>query len=264
MNYPITALYVYPIKSLGGVALTTAEWTATGLPYDRFWMLVDENGVFITQRAIPEMALFEVQFSDNGISVRYEKDRITIPFELAHKNDDLIKTVIWKDEVLAQKESPIINDWFSAKLGRPVFLVRRADQEKRFIRAHSPSEINFPDDGQILVIGENSLALLNEKLPESVSMNRFRPNIVFADGMPHVEDEWTNLQIGRASFTSTKSCARCQMITIDQETARVAKEPLKTLATYRSKDNKIWFGRLIKIQQGIEESVAVGDFIRVG
>lgn len=263
MNFKITALYSYPIKSLGGVFLPTAELTKTGLPFDRHWMLVEADGKFTTQRAFPQLARFQLEFAKDGILVTYQGDKVKIPFNIHHKPDRNIETTIWKDTVLAQKEADSINDWFSEKLETPVFLVRRALKEKRFVGNHQPTEINFPDDGQILVIGDAALAYLNEKLAEPVAMNRFRPNIVFAGGTPHLEDNWTALQIGNASFESTKSCARCQMITVNQETAEVGAEPIKTLATYRLMDKKIWFGRLIKLISEAGQNIAVGDGIIV-
>jgi len=263
MNHKITALYAYPIKSLGGISLNTATLTATGLPYDRYWMLTDTDGKFITQRGYPQMARFQLAFSGTGIVVKYEDDYLAIPFKNRTKNPENISTIIWKEQVLAQKESDAINQWFSEKLGIAVFLVKRANGEKRFVGNHTPTEINFPDDGQILVIGENALAHLNEKLDIPVDMNRFRPNIVFSGGTPHIEDEWTAIQIKQSNFESTKSCARCQMITINQETAEMGKEPMKTLATYRLKDKKIWFGQLIKLVSETGKTISVGDEIVV-
>lgn len=261
MNYKITDLYTYPIKSLGGIALTTASLTTTGLPYDRFWMLTDTDGKFLTQRAYPQMARFQLAFTELGIVVNYEGDTLTIPFKKEENDAEKISTVIWKDQVLAEKESKAINQWFSKKLGTNVFLVRRAKEEKRFVSNHAPTEINFPDDGQILVIGEAALSHLNEKLEVSIDMNRFRPNIVFSGGTPHLEDTWTTIKINNSTFESTKSCARCQMTTINQETAAIGQEPLKTLTTYRLIDKKIWFGRLIKLVSVTGQTLSVGDEI---
>lgn len=261
MQFKITALHTYPIKSLGGISLTTAELTKTGLPYDRHWMLVEPDGKFITQRSFPQMAQFQLAFSNTGIVVTYEGDSIEIPFEITYQSERNLPTTIWKDSVLAQKEADEINAWFSEKLGTPLFLVRRAKAEKRFVGNHPSTEINFPDDGQILVLGEAALNHLNEKLEQSILMNRFRPNIVFSGGTPHLEDEWTAIQIGDAHFESTKSCARCQMTTINQETSEMGQEPLKTLATYRRWDKKIWVGRLVSLVSEVGARISIGEEI---
>ena len=73
-------------------------------------------------------------------------------------------------------------------------------------------------------------------------MDRFRPNIVFTSGEPHAEDYWKHFTINEINFYGVKTCARCVVTTIDQQTLAAGKEPLKTLSTYRSVNNKIKFG----------------------
>ena len=52
----ISALTIFPVKSLGPVALESAEVTPRGLWGDRRWMLVDEIGRFVTRRELPALA----------------------------------------------------------------------------------------------------------------------------------------------------------------------------------------------------------------
>ena len=74
-------------------------------------------------------------------------------------------------------------------------------------------------------------------------MNRFRPNFVFTGGKPFEEDTWRNFRIGKNRFTGVKPCGRCTLITVDQETADRANEPLATLSTFRRTNNKVNFGQ---------------------
>ena len=39
----VTSLTVYPVKSCGGVSLQSARVSATGLLFDRAWMVVDQR-----------------------------------------------------------------------------------------------------------------------------------------------------------------------------------------------------------------------------
>ena len=39
----ISQLFIYPIKSMGGMQITSAEVTDRGLKFDRRWMLVDDT-----------------------------------------------------------------------------------------------------------------------------------------------------------------------------------------------------------------------------
>lgn len=52
----ISGLFVYPVKGMGGHAVTTARLDATGLVWDRRFMVVDAGGRFHTQRQLPLMA----------------------------------------------------------------------------------------------------------------------------------------------------------------------------------------------------------------
>ena len=56
----ISELYTYPVKSLAGISLETAELERTGLRHDRQWMVVEPDGTFMTQREFPQMALIEL------------------------------------------------------------------------------------------------------------------------------------------------------------------------------------------------------------
>jgi uncharacterized protein YcbX len=120
---------------------------------------------------------------------------------------------------------------------------------------------SFADAYPFLLIGQSSLNDLNNRLPDTLPMDRFRPNIVFTGGEPFEEDLMNHMNIAGINFYGAKLCARCIMTTIDQQTGIKAKEPLKTLAKYRFKNNKILFGQNL-VHQGIG-MVTVGDMIDV-
>ena len=52
----LASLHVYPVKGLKGIDLAEARCTERGLEHDRRWMVVDAQGVFLTQREHPKMA----------------------------------------------------------------------------------------------------------------------------------------------------------------------------------------------------------------
>ena len=92
-------------------------------------------------------------------------------------------------------------------------------------------------------------------------MSRFRPNIVFTGGGPYEEDMMHTFTIGNITFYGVKLCARCVITSIDQETAIAGKEPLKTMAKYRSKNHKIMFGQNLA-HRGLGE-IKIGDQLEV-
>lgn len=49
-------MWIYPVKSFAGIEVAEAELRATGLTWDRSWMLVDASGRLLSQRTLPCMA----------------------------------------------------------------------------------------------------------------------------------------------------------------------------------------------------------------
>lgn len=259
----ISELYIYPIKSLGGVAVTKAEVTSRGFKYDRRWMLVDEQNRFITQRVHAQMALVKVQIEEDGLLVSHHLNgSVKIPF--GYQEQTKHNVVIWDDTCTGVYVGDEFDEWFTRVLGLKCRLVFMPDETEREVDQHyAPPGIiaSFADAYPFLLIGQASLNELNARLTDALPMNRFRPNIVFVGGQPFEEDLMNHLDIAGISFYGAKLCARCIMTTIDQQTGIKAKEPLKTLAKYRFKNNKILFGQNL-IHKGTG-TVAVGDAITV-
>jgi uncharacterized protein YcbX len=94
-------------------------------------------------------------------------------------------------------------------------------------------------------------------------MMRFRPNVV-VDGAPAwAEDDWLGgrLRIGGTIFRAAKSCARCVVTTIDQETGEKGRQPLRALGQHRRDGDALLFGiNLIPdIGAGQPGVIRVGD-----
>ena len=237
MSLKITELYLYPIKSLGRIALKTAQLSDRGFEYDRFWMLVRPDGQAVTQRENPKLALFKLSMTESDVIVKYENNELTIP-KINSSATENITTVLFGNEVIGVREDEVFSQWFSEQLGEETILVRKSLTHRRVVPKHEESIVNFSDCCQYLTISEASMAHLNKKLDEPISIHRFRPNIVFSGGMPHCEDGFKIIQIGKSTFEGTKPCGRCKVTTVHQDTAEKGVEPLKTLATYRKQGKK--------------------------
>ncbi|MEP7264154.1 MAG: MOSC N-terminal beta barrel domain-containing protein [Bacteroidota bacterium] len=244
--YSLSQINIYPVKSLGGFSVASAFAGDRGLQYDRRWMITDENHVFITQREIPLMALIGTSLHDDGIYLyrkQQPEERFLIPFEV--KEGEKIMSGIWKDNCESLHFSQEADEWLSDMMKAKCKLMYMPDSSVRPVEANflvNNEQVSFADGFPYLIIGESSLQDLNNRLDEKIPMNRFRPNFVFNGGAPYIEDSWNNMQIGNVLFRATRPCLRCMITTIDQETATVNKEPLKTLATYRNVGNNIKFG----------------------
>lgn len=237
----LTALYVYPVKSLGGVSLASASVDALGLVGDRRFLVVDETGRFLTQRTLPRMALIRTALAAGSLHLSQEgRGGVTVP--LAPDPAAPLRTVsVWKSEGLqAEDAGDAAAAWLSEGLATRCRLVRIGPAFQRPIlkaSAVAGDAVSFADAYPFLIISESSLADLNDRLAERgeepLPMNRFRPNLVVSGCAPYAEDTWPRIRIGDVTFRAGGPCARCVMTTTDQETAERGKEPLRTLATYR-------------------------------
>jgi uncharacterized protein YcbX len=261
----LSELYVYPIKSLGGIALQEATLSDRGFEHDRRWMLVDADNRFLSQREVAAMALLQVSLQPEGLYVQHKNkpgEGLLIPFQPT--TTETIMVNIWSDRCRAQPVSQEADAWFTNELGMPCRLVFMPDSTRRRVdgRYATNKEItSFSDAFPLMVIGQASLDELNSRLETPLPMNRFRPNIVFTGGSPYQEDLMKRFEIAGITFFGAKPCARCVITTIDQQTAKKAKEPLKTLTTYRQRNNNIYFGQNLLFQGA--GTLRVGDAIIV-
>lgn len=245
--FTVSALYIYPVKSLGGFGVTEAIVTERGFQYDRRWMLVDKEGRFITQREVHSMALLQTAIIPKGLYVYHKHNpgkNITIHFLSSPVS--IKKVQVWDDVCNAWCYGDNeMNRWFTDVLGKECELVYMPDETNRLVDtayAKNNEITSFSDGYPFLIIGQSSLNELNSKLSTPFLMDRFRPNIVFTNGSPYIEDNWKHFCINDIDFFGVKTCSRCVITTIDQQTMTAGKEPLKTLATYRAVNNKIKFG----------------------
>ncbi|HSD07348.1 MOSC domain-containing protein [Flavobacterium sp.] len=262
----LSEIWVYPVKSLGGISLQSSNVTDRGLELDRRWLLVDETGLFISQREHPELALFKPEIDGDNLKITHRKLSESIAIPIHPTENVLIKVTVWEDTIDAFEVSSEISDWFTKLLGFSARLVYMPDESERKVDpdyAISGEEItSFADAYPFLIIGQSSLDDLNNRLEQKVPMNRFRPNFVFTNGKAFEEDSWRNFRIGNVSFVGIKPCDRCVMTTVDQEKGVVSgKDPLKTLAQFRNFGNKVLFGQNV-IGLGLGK-VSVGDEIKV-
>ncbi|MFT7579864.1 MAG: hypothetical protein ACI9MR_001531 [Myxococcota bacterium] len=265
----VSGLVVYPVKSARGIVLNRAEVDRFGIRHDRRFMLVDPDGVFVTQREAPMLALAVPAFEGDEIVVR--KPGGPLLRLSSSPVGPSVSVVVWGDRCEAVLVGKSESAWFSALLQRPVQLVYMPQKTRRIAdQRYAPAEstVSFADGFPFLVTTEASLADLNDRIEardpgsKALLMNRFRPNIIVDGAQPWSEDAWGVLQIGDLTLDVVKPCGRCSITTTDQETARRAKEPLRTLATFRrASDGEILFGQNA-VHRGAG-TLSLGDTVEV-
>jgi uncharacterized protein len=254
----VKALYVYPLKSAQGIRLKEMHIDSMGPRFDREWMLVNANNVFISQRTHPLLSQISTELTEDQLIVRSKnQDDLHIDFNFPSLSSITVK--IFNDMTPAQSLSIQYDQWFSHFLGENVKLVRCPQTPSRFTskRHAPPSQIRFPDGYPFLITNQTSLDELNSKLSRPIEMTRFRPNIVIEHAVANQEDQWKEFELGSIRFKSVKACTRCKIIDIDPKTGISSKEVSQTLKQYRTKEGSIIFGNnLIHSNEG---SIKVGD-----
>jgi uncharacterized protein YcbX len=264
MDATLSALFIYPVKSCRAVPLEHSEVQARGLRHDRRWMIVDAEGRFLTQRTEPRLALVEVEISGDSLVLSTP----TLPdlhLPLSPRNVGPYRRVrVWRDEVHAIDGGAAAGRWIGEWLGYPASLVFMADDCMRAVNpayARAGDTVSFADGYPLLLASTSSLDDLNRRIEKPVPMNRFRPNIVVSGSPAWAEDDWKQIRVGDVPVRVVKPCSRCVITTTDQRTAERSAEPLRALASFRSRDNEVWFAQnCIPDTHG---ALAVGDPVRV-
>jgi len=257
----VSELYIYPVKSFKGIQLQAAQLHNQGFYLDRRWMLVDEQGIFVSQRTVSELLFFEPYLTDDFLIIKHIPTQEQIQIPIKCNWEATTKVQIWDDTCIAKVAPLNINNWFNALLPIKVSLVFMPDEAERMADKKYTTtdyQVSFADAYPYLLISEASLAELNRKSGEEWPINRFRPNIVVKGCLPQAEEKWLSFTIGKHLFHGVKPCARCNVITINQITSIAGKEPLATLATYKRKDNKVIFGQNC-VANATDGLVKIGD-----
>ena len=236
----VTDLYFYPIKSFRGFRVKDLSLVSQGAEWDRQWMLVDEKNNMLTMRQLPQLARIGVNI-DDFMELTLEGFG-SVDFGMQETEGDELTVKVWDDSVKAFEVSSEVSEWLSQVLSKSVKLVRFSDSFKRQSQERPESGLRFHDAQPLLVISKASLLDLEKQAGVTLSMSRFRPNIVI-DGVPaYAEDTQASFKLGNVEFVAVKPCTRCKITTVHPLTGEVGEEPLKTLNTYRKGPKGPTFG----------------------
>jgi uncharacterized protein YcbX len=270
MSITVSALNIYPVKGLKGIALQEARCTELGIEHDRRWMIVDREGEFVTQREHPKMATVWTEIGDGALSLSApDVGEVQVP--LRPDSTRKLRVQVWNSRCDAVAVSHDADEWLTDYLGFHCTLVYMPEDSKRYSNPKFGGDgkrVGFADGYAYLLIGEASLADFNAKLMAkshpALPMNRFRPNIVVTGAAAFAEDDWGDLRIGNDSaiLRTAKPCGRCQVTTTDQTSGQVrGPEPLATLATYREGPFGVQFGmNLVTLREG---TIRIGDAVEL-
>jgi MOSC domain-containing protein len=264
----VRELNVYPLKSARGIPQTRVRLAATGFEWDRHWLVIREDGTFLTQRTHPLLTHIATELTGDGLVLTADGiEPLRLPFQPLGAQRPVR---IWKDACHGLDQGDGAAAWVGRVLGEGALRVvralaipdRRASPEFAGPE-HSP--IAFPDAFPILVCNRASLDDLNGRLPQPLPMDRFRPSLVLEGLPPFAEDRIASLEIGPVILTLVKPCTRCIIPSTDQRTGVRGLDPLPVLKTFRF-DRKllgVTFGENAVITRGVGEVLERGAQCRV-
>lgn len=245
MPTTLSQLFLHPVKGCRGIAVSNATLAATGLEIDgigdREWVIVDEDGEFISQREYPKLALVETRFTPSSLRLKAPGMlQLEVPFA---SEGDVVKARVWDDVVAAVTQGEIADAWFSNFLGIPARLLRFDPEHTRLANhrwtGKDDAPYKFADAFPLLVTSEASLADLNQRLAKRghapVDMRRFRPNLVLAGIEAYEEDYIKTIRIGDVELRAVKPCARCSVPGVDPDSGEHSTIVTDLLATYRGR-----------------------------
>ncbi len=240
----IRSLFYYPVKSLGGIATDSLVLDRFGPANDRRWMLVDDQGRFVTQRKYPALARIRPWFDSHQLILDVPSHG-AVPVVAGTRTREV---VVWRDQVSGVlEEAGSASAAVSAYLGKAVTLVYMPELVTRPVHHASLTgvhPVSFADGFPLLLANQTSLDDLAQRCPGYGDMRRFRPNVVIDGAAAWHEDHWLEMTLGSAPVRVIKPCSRCIMITVDPDAGNRSPdgEPMKTLARFRRTEDGVLFG----------------------
>lgn len=205
----VEAIFRYPVKSMAGEPLDSAQLGWHGIEGDRrlaFHRLNDRSGFpWLNASRFPELLLYTPQRRGDGSS------------------GDLATHVRTPDG----EEMPVFAEELAAEVGR---------------RYGSPVEMmqlkqGIFDDAPISVIAVDTVREISRLAGQTPDVRRFRPNVVvrLLQSLPFQEDTWVGsaLSFGEGDdapvITVATHDVRCSIVNLDPDSARSAPEVLKSV-----------------------------------
>jgi len=267
MSIIVRELNVYPLKSARGIPKLRVRLARTGFEWDRHWMVVLENGTFLTQRTHPALTRIVTELTADGLVLTSEGLR---PLVLPLAPRGCGRPVrIWKDSCEGLDQGDEAAAWVTQVLAEPVRIVRMPATPGRMASAQYAGSnfapLAFPDAYPVLVCNRASLDDLNRRLPEALPMERFRPNLVLEGLPPFAEDRIAAIDIGPVTLSLVKPCTRCIIPSTDQSTGIRGFDPLPVLRKFRFDRELlgVTFGENAVITRGVDEFIERGAQCRV-
>ncbi|KAG0719808.1 Mitochondrial amidoxime-reducing component 1 [Chionoecetes opilio] len=245
----VVKVFVYPVKSCKGISVESASADFRGLVHqaarDRSFIITTEKGTMITGRMVPATVLIQTTFENNILTLSYPGiEELQVDANQVEKNREIIKAVVWGEEVCGLDCGRDVSLWLEKILRRKCKLLYQADLPATRVSEHALADqcsllrdddhSLYADFSGYMLMTTESIANLQSKVSCKIAAEDFRPNIL-VEGTQKAfdEDEWQYVKMGDAVFRNIVPCQRCIFTTISAQTGKKNSdmEPLRTLKT---------------------------------
>jgi uncharacterized protein len=230
----VVSLHTYPVKSLAAVDVDRAEVQSRGLRGDRRFMLIDDDGQFVTQRQEPLLARVRVSI-DHSLTLTCDGRSVAVPTPPLGRT---VSSTVWRDTldlVVVDAATPFLRAAFPSLSLRLVWLPDNVKRPVNRAFGGVGDDVSLADGYPVHLVNLASVRSLSTSIGARVDPTRFRANVVVDGDEPFDEDGWLQIRIGAVTFDVVKPCARCVMTTVDQPSAVLdaVQEPLRWLSEHR-------------------------------
>lgn len=253
----LAGIYIFPIKSLDGIAVTQATMLLSGaLQYDREFAIFDEKGQFVNGKRNHKVHLIRSSFTHRTVRLQIQNTEQTYQFHL-------------------DKERRAIAFWLSNYFGFPV------EFQQNLV-------MGFPDDTNApgpTVISTATLEAIASWFP-GVSLAemriRLRTNLeiggvpaFWEDRLFAQADKSVQFQVGDVLFSGINPCQRCIVPAREPLSAATYPNFQKTFVTNRKQSLPAWaeparFNHFYKLavntrspEKEAGKTVQIGDAVKI-
>ncbi|XP_054580056.1 molybdenum cofactor sulfurase isoform X2 [Eptesicus fuscus] len=219
----ITNLFLYPIKSCAAFEVTQWPVGHQGLLYDRSWMVVNHNGICLSQKQEPRLCLVQprIDLQQRIMVIRAKgMEPIEVPLEENGEGAQICQSKVCADRVNTYDCGEKISSWLSRFLGRPCHLIKQSSDFQRKAKksrgkgqsAGAQATLSLVNEAQYLLINTSSVLELQQQLhasdengreelfPMRDLISRFRANIITSGASAFEEEKWEEISIGSLHF----------------------------------------------------------------
>ena len=194
----VASLHVYPLKGAAGFSVERWPVDELGLRHDRRFMLVTDDGKFVSQRNCARLALIRTSIDDEVLKLTCDLGEVKVA--LPPTSDRRATVVVWDDALEGVFVSAEADALFSNFLGQSCRLTWMPNDATRLTdlkRGEPRRHVSLADAAPALLVAEEALNELNTRLLACgelpVTLDRFRGNIIVRGRDSGTDDEWSSI-----------------------------------------------------------------------